>query len=75
MNQDSLSERLANVPFEDELISEEEERGVEEARAQIARGEFVSMEEVLADFGLTMEDFECMGRTPLPPESDQSTAS
>jgi hypothetical protein len=70
MNQDPLSEALANVPSEDELSSEEEERDVEEARAQIARGEFVSMEEVLADFGLTMEDFERMERTPLPPESD-----
>ena len=37
MNQDPLSEALANVPSEDELSSEEEERDVEEARAQIAR--------------------------------------
>jgi len=26
------------------------------------------MEEVLAEFGLTAEDFERMGRTPLDPE-------
>ncbi|WP_424164706.1 hypothetical protein [Terracidiphilus sp.] len=68
-------EKCSNAPIDDEPISEEEERDVAEARAQIARGEFVSMEEVLADFGLTMEDFERMGRTPLPPESDQTNAN
>jgi hypothetical protein len=28
----------------------------------------ISHEEVLAEFGFTMTDFERMGRTPLPPE-------
>jgi|GEM_PF-2259702 hypothetical protein len=29
------------------------------------------MEEVLADFGLTMDDFRKMAETPLPEESKQ----
>jgi len=36
--------------------------------AAAARGEVASNEEVLAEFGLTAEDFERMGQTPLAPE-------
>ena len=49
-------------------MSEEEARDIAEARAAAARGEVVSNEEVLAEFGLTAEDFERMGQTPLGPE-------
>jgi hypothetical protein len=65
---DPVSVALANAPYEDEEISEEEARDVAEARAAYARGEVVSNEEVLAEFGLTTEDFERMARTPLEPE-------
>jgi len=65
---DPVSVALANAPFEDEPVSEEEARDVAEARAAYARGEVVSNEEVLAEFGLTTEDFERMGRTPLEAE-------
>ena len=52
---------IANAPFDDEPVSEEEARDIAEARASYARGEVVSNEEVLAEFGLTTEDFERMG--------------
>lgn len=65
---DPISVALANAPIDDEPVSEEEARDVAEARAAYARGEVVSNEEVLAEFGLTTEDFERMGRTPLEPE-------
>jgi hypothetical protein len=55
-------------PYDDEPVSEEEARDIAEARAAYARGEVVSNEEVLAEFGLTTEDFEHMGQTPLEPE-------
>lgn len=58
---------LANAPYENEPVSEEEAREIAEARASFARGEGIPHEEVLADFGLTMEDFDRMGRTPLEP--------
>jgi hypothetical protein len=65
---DPVSVALANAPMDDEPVSEEEARDIAEARAAYARGEVVSNQEVLADFGLTAEDFERMGRTPLDPD-------
>ena len=65
---DPVSIALANAPIDDEPVSEEEARDIAEARAAFARGEVVSNEEVLAEFGLTAEDFERMGQTPLEPE-------
>ena len=65
---DPVSTALANAPIDDEPVSEEEARDIAEARAAYALGEFVSNEEVLAEFGLTAADFERMGRTPLEPE-------
>ena len=65
---DPVSVALANAPYDDEPVSEEEARDIAEARAAYARGEVVSNEEVLAEFGLTTEDFERMGQTPLEPE-------
>ncbi|HEX5235247.1 MAG TPA: hypothetical protein VFW25_07960 [Silvibacterium sp.] len=50
---DPFSLVLANAPIDDEPVSEEEKRDIAEARAAIARGEVVSHEEVLAEFGLT----------------------
>ena len=68
---DPVSVALANAPIDDGPVSEGEARDIGAARAAVARGEVVSNEEVLADFGLTAEDFERMGRTPLEPEAQQ----
>jgi hypothetical protein len=65
---DPVSVALANAPIDDEPVSEEEAREIAEARASIARGEGIPHEEVLREFGLTAEDFERMGRTPIDPE-------
>ena len=65
---DPVSVALANAPMDDEPVGEEEARDIAEARAAYARGEVVANQEVLADFGLTAEDFERMGRTPLDDE-------
>jgi hypothetical protein len=64
---DPVSVALANAPIDDEPVSKEEARDIAEARSSYAHGEVVSHEEVLAEFGLTTEDFERMGRTPLEP--------
>ena len=66
---DPLARSLANAPVEDEPISEEEIRSVEASRVWLKDHEPISHEEVLAEFGLTLEDFERMGRTPLDPHS------
>ena len=65
---DPVSAALANAPIDDEPVSEEEARDIAQARAAAARGETVSNEEVLAEFGLKTEDFERMAQTPLDPE-------
>jgi hypothetical protein len=65
-----LLETIVTPPFEDEEISDEEERAVAEAREWLKHNNPIPHEEVLAEFGLTIEDFERMGRTPLPSEKN-----
>lgn len=62
---DPLARTLANAPFDDEPISEDEARQVAASRDALVRGEGIPHEDVLADFGLSNEDFERMGRTPI----------
>jgi hypothetical protein len=69
---DPVARALANAPYDDEPVSEEEAREMESRRAAFARGESVSHEEVLAEFGLTPEDLERMGRTPLESETHRT---
>jgi hypothetical protein len=64
---DPLARTLANAPFDDEPVSEDEAREIAASRASLARGEGIPHEEVLAEFGLSTEDFVRMGRTPLDP--------
>jgi len=65
---DPLSRKLANAPFDDEPFTEEERQAVAEAVEWLKHNEPIPMEDVLADFGLTMEDFRKMADEPLPPE-------
>ena|SRR5579864_4880204 len=69
---DPVSRTLANAPIEDEEISEEEERTVAESKEWLKHNKPISHEEVLAELGLTMEDFQRMGRDPLPDEPNGS---
>ncbi len=48
-----LSRSLAAAPFEDEEITPETAGELDQARASIARGEGISHEEILREFGLT----------------------
>ena len=59
---DPVSLALANAPFEDEEIGEEEDRAVVRAKAEI--GPLGSMEDVLAEYGLTSEELEHVGQRP-----------
>jgi hypothetical protein len=65
---DPVSVALANAPYEDEPISEEETRAVAVSKAWLKDHDPIPNEEVLAEFGLSPEDFERMGCTPLEPE-------
>ncbi len=61
---DPLSRKLANAPPEDEVISADEEQAVTEAKQSRLLTRPVSHEDVLADFGLTMDDFQKMALRP-----------
>jgi hypothetical protein len=64
---DPVARSLANAPYEDEPISEEENLAVAASKAWLKDNEPIPHEQVLAEYGLTLEDFERMGRTPLEP--------
>ena len=64
---DPFARALANAPYDDEPVSEEEARDIAASKAALARGEAIPHDEVLAEFGLSAEDFDRMGRTPLEP--------
>jgi hypothetical protein len=65
---DPVERSLANAPVEDEPISEEETRAVNASKAWLKTHEPIPHEEVLAELGLTPEDFARMSRTPLDPQ-------
>lgn len=52
-----LDRRLALAPVDDEPVTPEDVTAIQAGVASLERGEGVSMEEVLADFGLTMDEF------------------
>ena len=62
---DPVARSLANAPVDDEPVTEEEAREIAATRASLDRGEGIPHEKVLAEFGLSPEDFARMGRTPL----------
>jgi hypothetical protein len=64
---DPLARSLATAPVDDEPVTAEEAREIAAARASLDRDEGIPHDKVLAEFSLTMEDFERMGRTPLDP--------
>lgn len=56
---DPVSRKLAAAPLDDEPETEEERQAVEESKQWLRDhgGRGIPLEEVLQDFGLTMEDF------------------
>jgi len=57
---DPVDRAIANAPFEDEEISEEETRAVAASKAWLADhpGEGIPHEEILREFGLSPEDLQ-----------------
>jgi hypothetical protein len=53
-----MVEPVANVPIDDEPVTEEEAQSIRRSEAWFASGnKGIPMEEILADFGLSMKDF------------------
>jgi hypothetical protein len=57
---DPVSRAIANAPVDDEPQTEQESQAVVESKAWFKQhgGQGISNEEVLADFGLTPDDFK-----------------
>lgn len=55
---DPVARSIANAPIEDEPSSEEEIRAAEASREWLKHHEPISHEKVLAELGITPEDFE-----------------
>lgn len=53
---DPVSRAIANAPVDDEPETEEERQAVAEATEWLKHNKPIPFEEVLADFGLTLED-------------------
>ncbi|MSV36324.1 MAG: hypothetical protein EXQ47_12115 [Bryobacterales bacterium] len=66
---DPLSRKLALAPIDDEPFTEEDRQAVAEADEWLKDNQPVPLENVLADFGLGMTDWETMAKTPLPEET------
>ncbi|MGD0668702.1 MAG: hypothetical protein ABSB23_14170 [Bryobacteraceae bacterium] len=56
---EAMLDASASAPVDDEPITDEDRRRVREGRAWFAQcgGRGIPMEDVLSDFGLTLEDF------------------
>ena len=61
-----MDRKLALAPMDDEPETEEERLAVAGAIESMKRNGGVPMEEVLADFGLTMDDFRRMAESDSP---------
>jgi hypothetical protein len=61
---DSLSRKLALAPIDDEPFTDEDRQAVAEADEWLKHNQPIPHEEVLAEFGLTMADWEKMSREP-----------
>jgi hypothetical protein len=66
-----LDRKLALAPIDDEPLTPEDLAAIQAGIASLGKNGGVPMEEILADFGLTMDDFQKMAETPLPEESNQ----
>ena len=69
MNADREHAQLANVPLDDEPFTEEDRQAVTRADEWLKHNKPIPLENVLAEFGLTIADWVTMGKTPLPGEN------
>jgi hypothetical protein len=61
-----LDRKLALAPADDEPLTPEQAAAVQAGIASLEQNGGVPLQDVLADFGLTLDDFQRMAETPLP---------
>ena len=59
---DPVARAVANAPIDDEPVTEEEAKALAEADEWLKHNQPIPHEDVLAEFGLTMADWEKMGQ-------------
>jgi hypothetical protein len=64
-----LLETLVSPEEDADTLSDAERKAVAEADGWLKHNQPIAQEEVLAEFGLTMADWEKMGQEPLPEET------
>jgi hypothetical protein len=64
---DPAARSIEIAPIEDEQISEEESLAVAASKIWLKNNLPIAHEDILSEFGISSEDFERMGRTPLDP--------
>jgi hypothetical protein len=64
-----LLKHLAPDQIDDEPFTEEDRQAVAEADEWLKHNKPIPLENVLSEFGLTMADWDTMGKTPLPGEN------
>jgi hypothetical protein len=60
-----LDRKLALAPIDDEPVTPDEAAAIQVGIASLEQIGGVPLEEVLADFGLTLDDFHKMAATPM----------
>jgi len=66
-----LDRKLALAPIDDEPLTREDADAIRVAIASLEKNGGVPIEDVLSEFGLTMDDFHKMAEIPLPEESNR----
>lgn len=69
---DPVAAALRNAAVDDEPFTDEDRRAVAEAEEWSKHNDPIPLEQVLADVGLTMADWETMAKTPLPDDSEDN---
>ena len=62
---------LRGAPIDDEPFTDEDRQALAEADDWRKHNDPLPLENVLSDFGLTMADWESMGKTPLQEETSK----
>jgi hypothetical protein len=60
-----LDRKLALAPIDDEPLTPDEAASIQAGIASLERNGGIPMEEVLADFGLTVDAFQEMAENPM----------
>ena len=70
---DPVSRALATAPFDDEPLSDAERQAIAKSEEWLKHHKPIPHEEVLAEFGLTMKDFEKMADAPATAKTSSKT--